>query len=305
MTSKTKLIVVLGPTASGKTALSLFLAELFDGEIVSADSRQVYRTMNIGTAKEPNECDDGSEYIVRGIPHYLINICDPDEAFTLGLYQEKAFAALDYIAKKGHLPMLVGGSSLYISAVVDNYIIPNLSPNHELRKQLQLLGTDALFAKLQEKDPQSAAVLDPYNRRYIIRALEIVESTGQSAHTQKQQKDEPRYDALKVGMHWEREVLYERINDRVDEMVDAGLFAEGEALIEKYGTLNPSMSSIGYDEVSGFLKKELTQSEAVEKIKQRTRQLAKRQMTWWRKDDGIHWVKSHEEAEQLVRAFLK
>ncbi len=238
-----KLIVVLGPTASGKTALSLGLAKKFNGEIVGADSRQVYRGMDIGTAKELNQSKVEGEYLVEEVPHYLIDYLYPDEEFNIALYQRKAFPKINEIIGRGCLPFLVGGSSLYISAIVDNYEIPD-------------------------------------------------------------KKGEPLYDVLMLGMKWDREKLYERINMRVDQMVDEGLFEEAGTLIKKYGMNISSMKSIGYQEVGEYLKGDLTREQAIEKIKKSTRNFAKRQLTWWRGDDRIHWVENFEQGERLVKDFM-
>lgn len=298
-----KLIVILGPTASGKTGLSLSLAQLFNGEIVSADSRQVYRGMDVGTAKEPNESKELGIYRVQGVRHHLIDIADPDQAFTLALYKDKAVAAIQDILARGKMPFLVGGTGLYISAVVDNLDLPRVPPDYALRKEYEAKETDALFELLKERDPKSALVIDPYNRRYIIRALEIVSRTGKSAVEQKQRAP-AQFDSLLLANDWPREELYQRINARVEEMVQGGLVPEAQALIARYGTSLTSMSSIGYLEIAEYLTGKFTLEEALDRIKQRTRNFARRQLTWWRRDKRIHWVKSQTEAEKIARTFL-
>lgn len=299
-----KLIVILGPTASGKTALSLTLASQFQGEIVSADSRQVYRGMNVGTAKEPNESSKPGMYVVQGIRHHLIDIADPDQAFTLALYKEQAIAAIHDIRARGALPFLVGGTGLYISAIVDNLELPRVPPDSALRKEFETQETEALYALLKIRDPKSAAVIDPYNRRYIIRALEIVSRTGKSAVEQKQ-RGPALFDTLQLAREWPRDELYERINARVVEMVHGGLVEETRALIARYGTRLTSMSSIGYFEIGQHLAGTMRLEEAIEKIQQRTRNFARRQLTWWRRDKRIHWVSSEKEAEKLAARFLQ
>lgn len=298
-----KLVVILGPTASGKTALSLALATQFNAEIISADSRQVYRGMDIGTAKEPNESTEAGTYIVQGVRHHLINIIDPDQEYTLALFQERANAAITEAHVRGHVPMLVGGTGLYISAVVDNFDIPRVPPNYELRKQLEALPTEQLFVQLEQQDAQTARMMDPFNRRYLIRALEIITATGKSVRGQKK-RAQPRFDPLLIGVARERKDLYARINARVDEMMEKGLVEETRRLYEQYGPRLSSMTGIGYEEIIEYICGRLTREEAVERIKQRTRAFARRQLTWWRGDARVQWVSNFEEARSLVRAFL-
>ena len=279
---KPHVLVLAGPTASGKTALSLDLAKRYNGEIISADSRQVYKKMDIGTEKiMPAE--------MAGIKHYLIDLVNPDEEFTLADYKRNAESAIEKILKTKKTPILCGGTGLYISAVIDNYTIPTVPPQTALRTELEEYaaknGPQALYERLQEKDAGAAARIEhPNNVRYVIRALEIALSGQQK----KDQRGESKYDTLKLAYNWPREVLYERINSRVETQIDRGLIDEVKALLAAgYSPSLPSMSGIGYAEIISYLHGKITLPEAVELIKKNTRNYAKRQLTWFRRDQSI------------------
>jgi tRNA dimethylallyltransferase len=277
------LLVVVGPTAVGKTSLSLHLAQRFSGEIVSADSRLFYRGMDIGTAK-PTPAER------QLVPHHLIDIANPDETMTLGAYQDLAYAVIAGIHRRGRLPILVGGTGQYIKAVVEGWGIPRVSPQPALRAALENLGGPELARWLAVLDPVAAARLDPRNVRRVIRALEVILVTGRPISTL-QQKNPPPYTRLMVGLACAREHLYRRIDRRVEQMLDEGLLAEVQALLAAgYARHLPAMSGLGYQQLAAHLAGEMTLAEAVERIKFETHRFARQQYTWFRPDDPhIHW----------------
>jgi tRNA dimethylallyltransferase len=302
MNASPKIIAIVGPTASGKTEMSLALAEKFNGEIVNADSRQVYRGMDIGTAKEKPD-DEKSDYFVRGIRHHLIDIVNPNEEFTLAHYKKFAFEAIDDILSRGKLPIVVGGTGLYVRTIVDNPDIPAVAPDLKLRVELEKKNLSELSAMLKKIDPKTAEKIDMKNPRRVIRAIEVAMS-GES-FLDLQNKFNPRYNALQIGMSVEREELNKRINARVDKQIEDGLAEEVKKLAQKYDWKLPAMSGIGYKQVGLYLRGEIFLPEAIEMIKRDTRRYAKRQMTWFQKDERIKWVKDAEEAEELVKKFVK
>ncbi|NOZ05154.1 MAG: tRNA (adenosine(37)-N6)-dimethylallyltransferase MiaA [Chloroflexi bacterium] len=281
------LITIVGPTAVGKTALAVRLAETLGAEIVSADSRQIYRKMDIGTAK-PSAAE------LRRAPHHLINIVDPDEILTLAQYQTLAYEAIDHLHSQGKVPFLVGGTGLYVRAVVEGYTVPEVPPQPALRRQLEreaaLRGTGALHARLSAVDPEAAGKIDPRNIRRVVRALEVYETTGQPI-SELQRKTPPPYHIVQIGLTLPREVLYERIDRRVDRMITAGLIEEVRKLADAgYGWELPSLSALGYAQIGAYLRGECTLDEAVSKIKRDTRRFVHRQYTWFRLNDTrIHW----------------
>jgi tRNA dimethylallyltransferase len=282
------LLVILGPTASGKTAFSIEIAKKFNGEVVSADSRQVYKFMDIGTAKVKNN-------ETEGIPHYMIDEVEPDKEFTLADYVRKAKFHIEEILKHGKLPILVGGTGLYIRAICQNYNIPHVAPNYELREQLEkeILenGEEAVFQKLVELDPESAARIHPHNHVYVIRAIEIAMAEKGKHGFQNERKGESEYNVLKLGIDWERERLYERIDARAKNQIEEGLINETKSLLNKgYTTKLPSMSSLGYPEISAYLNGEISLDDALYMIQQNTRNYAKRQLTWFRREPEVLWV---------------
>jgi tRNA dimethylallyltransferase len=280
------LVALLGPTAVGKTALSLQLALRFGGEIVSADSRQIYQTMDIGTAK-PSLSEQAQ------VPHHLINLCTPDVTLTVAEYQTLAYNTIDAIHARGAIPFLVGGTSLYIRAVVEGLQIPEVPPNPELRAELEhVLATDgreALQQRLLALDPATAAVIDVQNPRRLLRALEIVMTTGRSK-VELEGTNPPPYAILQIGLTRPREELYARIDQRVLDMVGAGLVAETESLLAMgYAPPLPAMTSLGYREISAYLRGEMTLEAAVERIQVETHRFVRHQMTWLRKMPNIEW----------------
>jgi tRNA dimethylallyltransferase len=277
------LLVLVGPTAVGKTALSLKLATQFNGEIISADSRLFYRGMDIGTAKPA-----AAEQAIA--PHHLIDICAPDETVTLGQYQKLAYDTITAVQARGHLPILVGGTGQYVMAVTEGWGIPKVPPQPELRTELEKLGGEELARWLALLDPIAAAKIDPRNVRRVVRALEVTLVNGR-AISEQQRKTPPPYDICIIGLQRQREVLYERIDARVDAMMAAGLVAEVEGLRQAgYGQQLPAMSGLGYRQIWDYLVDDMELAEAVERIKFETHRFARQQATWFRQgDERIHW----------------
>jgi tRNA dimethylallyltransferase len=281
------LVAVVGPTGVGKSELAVNLARTLDGEIVSADSRQLYRYMDIGTAKP-------SRQEMSLVPHYLIDVINPDEDFSLARYQEMARKFIKDIQKRGKLPLLVGGSGLYVWSVLEGWEIPRVPPDPELRRGLEeraaRIGKDELYHELMKVDPVAARKIDPRNVRRTIRALEVYEST-RTPFSQLQHKKAVPFDTLIIGLTADRAELYRRVDVRVDEMIRRGLVAEVEKLINMgYGLDLPAMTGIGYRQIGMFIRGELTLESAVQRIKAETHRFIRHQYSWFRlKDDRIEW----------------
>jgi tRNA dimethylallyltransferase len=280
-------IVIVGPTAVGKSELALHLARYFPGEIVSADSRQIYRHMDIGTNK-PTPDERAS------VPHHLIDVVNPDEDFSLAMYHQLANGALKAIQRKGKLPLLVGGSGLYVWSLVEGWKIPQVPPNPKLRHQLEARaeqeGSQRLYQKLKDIDPTAAERINPNNARRIIRAIEIYDATGQPS-SRLPRKEVPDFPVLLIGLTQDRNELYEIIDCRVDKMIRRGLVEEVEQLLKKgYGPSLPSMSGIGYKQMVQFIRNEMTLPQAIDSIKYETHRLVRHQYAWFRLGDRrIHW----------------
>ncbi|MDY7018657.1 MAG: tRNA (adenosine(37)-N6)-dimethylallyltransferase MiaA [Chloroflexota bacterium] len=282
------LIAIVGPTAAGKSNLAINLAQCFGGEIINADSRQVYRHMDIGTSKPTL-----SEREL--VPHHLIDVVDPNEDFNLALYYQLATETINAVHTKGKLPLLVGGSGLYVWSVIEGWDIPAVPPNKELRRDLEIKaqgeGRDTLYRELQTIDPLAASKIHPGNIRRIIRALEIYYAVGQYP-SKLWRKEAPDFSVLVVGLTMERSELYGKIDQRVDKMIEKGLIEEVKSLMERgYNISVPSMSGIGYKQIGQFLEGEIASSTAIEKIKYETHRLARHQYAWFRLGDArIHWL---------------
>ncbi|MFH1946561.1 MAG: tRNA (adenosine(37)-N6)-dimethylallyltransferase MiaA [Candidatus Magasanikbacteria bacterium] len=303
-----KLIVLLGPTASGKTTWGLKLAKNFNGEIISADSRQVYRKMDIGTAKAVGEWRRNGlrkTYYIEDVPHHLIDFLDTGKQFTVAEFRDKAVKYTKLALKGGKTPLIVGGTGLYIHSVVDNLKIPRIAPNRKLRKSLEEKSTEDLMKLLKNLDPKTAQTVDSNNTRRVIRALEVCILSG-IPFSEQQIKGDQIFDVLQIGIEVPREVLYTRIGKRVDEMMKLGLLKEVENLLkQKYGWNLPSMSGIGYRQFREFFENKRELDEAIELLKRDTRRYAKRQTSWFKRDNRIVWCKEYREAEKLVNEFLK
>lgn len=293
------LIVLLGPTAVGKTALSLALAERFHGEIVSADSRQVYRGLDEGTAKAtPAER--------ARVPHHLIDVRDPAQTLTVAEYQQLAYTAIDAIHARGRVPFLVGGTALYLRAVVLGLRIPEVPPDPALRaaleEELAHSGVEPLFARLQALDPATAAAIDRRNPRRVLRALEIVLITGRPK-VEQEGSVPPPYRILQIGLTRPRAALHRRIDRRVEEMVEQGLVEETRRLLEAgHDPRLPALSSLGYREMGAFLRGEMTLAQAVERIQIETHRFVRHQETWFRKMEGVQWFDLEQSGEEEIAA---
>ncbi len=274
------LLAIVGPTAVGKTALSIALAQMLDGEIVSANSRQVYRGMDIGTAK-PTPTERAAA------PHHLIDVADPDEEFSLARYQDSAMAAIGEIASRGHLPLLVGGTGQYLAAVLQGWHIPRVAPQPELRAALQCEaeahGAKALHARLAQADPAAADAIDPANVRRVIRALEVYELTGRPISAQ-QAMQAPPYRARTLWLALPAAELYQRIDARVDRMIAAGLLDEVRRLRQQgYGWELPALSGLGYREFRPYFEDGAALEQAIQRLKYDTHAFARRQPNWFRR----------------------
>jgi tRNA dimethylallyltransferase len=301
MSSKPKLLVVLGPTASGKSALGIALALRFNGEIVSADSRQVYRGLDIGTAKvTPEER--------KQIAHHLLDVAYPREVYTVAQFQQAANTAIEDILARGRHPLLVGGSPHYIQAIIDNLDIPQVPPQPNLRATLAQRPLADLVAQLAELDPQTAATIDRSNPRRVIRALEVCIVTGQ-AFSQQRRLGASRYETLLLGIHWPREVLYKRIDERVDERIQQGMIQEVRDLLAQ-GIDHTRLDALGleYRFISRWLRGEFaSEAEMVQRLKYAIHDFTRRQLTWYRREQRIVWIEGGEnmikEAEKMVLEF--
>lgn len=296
---KRKVIVIVGPTASGKTGVSIDLAKKINGEIISADSMQIYKKMNIGTAKvTPEEAD--------GIKHYLVDVLNPDEEFSVAKYKELAEQAIEEILKKGKVPIIVGGTGLYVSVLTNGIELSEEKEDNSIRilleERVKKEGIDGLYSELQEIDPESALKIDKNNTRRVIRALEIYKLTGKTkTQADKDSIKEPKYDYSIYGILTDREELYNRINMRVDIMIEQGLIEEVKELREKYNFSKTALQGIGYKEVIEYLDGRVSKKEMIEKIKLESRRYAKRQMTWFKRDKNIKWYSRDEIVEGIMR----
>jgi len=292
------LVAIVGPTATGKSRLALRLAQYFDGEIVSADSRQVYRHMDIGTAK-PGQQE------LSLVPHHLIDIVNPDRDFSLAQYQRLAYSTINDIQQRSKLALLVGGSGLYVWAVLEGWGIPQVPPDPEFRHSLQekvaIGGTDELYQELMRVDPVAARSIDRRNVRRLIRALEVYRYAD-TPFSQLQQKKAPPFNALIIGLTGDRAELYRRIDLRVDRMIEQGLVEEVRKLANMgYGFHLPAMSGIGYKQIGMFLRGELTLAAAIQQIKFETHRFVRHQYGWFRLGDNrIHWFDIESEVEPEI-----
>ncbi len=297
---KTRIVAIVGPTASGKTALSIELAKQNNGEIVSADSMQIYKGMDIGTAKPTIEER-------QGIVHHMMDVVDLSEEFSVARFCEMAHAVIADIKGRGKLPILVGGTGLYVDSLLNDLTFTASEGSPELREKLHQLakeeGNDAVYKILQEMDKEAATRLHPNNLRRVIRAIELMKTTGISIieHEKISKKSDSRYDALIFGMMLEREELYNRINLRVDRMLEMGLMQEVEELKAQLKESKTSVQGLGYKELIWSLDGKITTDEAVEILKRDTRRYAKRQMTWFRRNPNIFWLDATKPVEDLIQ----
>jgi tRNA dimethylallyltransferase len=302
-----RLVAIVGPTGIGKTRLVIHLARLFNGEIVSADSRQVYRYMDIGTAK-PTPLE------LAEIPHHLIDIVDPDEDFSLAWYQELAYLAIEDILRRNRLPFLAGGSGLYVKAVLEGWQIPRVSPDRELRynitKRANEKSINELYEELVRVDPDAAAKIDRRNVRRVIRALEVY-AKAREPFSKLGNKQPPSFDSLIIGLTADRSYLYHMVDRRVDKMMEQGFVQEVKKLMGMgYDLALPAMSGIGYRQAGQIIRGELNSEAAVQKIKTETHRFIRHQYAWFRTDDEkIHWFdvehQGYSEVEKTLAEYLK
>lgn len=325
-----KIIAIVGTTASGKSDLGLALAKEFNGEMISVDSRQIYKEMNIGTNKDEGQIIRVSDrqikanpqlearlediespvslqqvlqdpYIVDEVPNYMISVVNPDQTLTLAHFQTLAFGIIDDILSRGKVPILVGGTSLYTSAILENWEIPDVEPDHNLRNELDQLSDVELIKYLDAVDKQATEKIDLGNRRRIIRAIEIA---VQGKMNKSKSKLDPKYAPLYLAPIIDREDLYSKINLRVDKMMEAGLEDEVKMIADKYGYDIVAMTGHAYQQIGKYLQGNWSREQAIEESKKVTRHYAKRQLTWWRKYGDVQWIDSIDQAKEKVKDFL-
>ncbi|PRT33945.1 tRNA (adenosine(37)-N6)-dimethylallyltransferase MiaA [Bacillus wiedmannii] len=296
-----KVAIIIGPTAVGKTKLSIDLAKALNGEIISGDSMQIYRTMDIGTAKVTKEEMDG-------IPHYMVDIKNPEDSFSVAEFQERVRKHIREITERGKLPIIVGGTGLYIQSVLFDYQFTDDAGDNIYREQMEKLalerGVEYVHKKLQEVDPESAERIHANNVRRVIRALEIFHTTGEKMSDQlEKQENELLYDVFLIGLTMDREVLYDRINLRVDIMMDQGLLEEVEGLYNRGIRDCQSIQAIGYKEIYDYFEDRVSLEEAVSQLKTNSRRYAKRQLTWFRNKMDVTWfdVTGGEKTSEILR----
>ena len=290
-------VVIVGPTCSGKSGLAIEIAKAFNSEIISADSRQFYKLIDIGTAKPSN-------FELEEIPHSFISSLELDENFDVSSYEKQALIKIDNLIKRKQIPVITGGSGLYIKALVDGIV--DLAADENIRKELfakkQKFGNEFLYIELFTVDPAAAKTMLPQNWKRVMRALEVFYITGKSItefHAL-QIRNRNEYQFLQFGLNWKRELLYKRIELRVDEMINLGLVEEVKSILAKgYSETLNSLNSVGYKEIIAYLKEEITLETAISLIKRNTRRYAKRQLTWFRKDERIHWFDIENELDLI------
>jgi len=296
--NKAKVIVICGPTASGKTALSIEVAKKINGEIISCDSMQIYKDMNIGTAK-PTKEEMGE------IKHYLIDYVLPTERYSVAEYKKDAKKAIKEVIEKGKTPIIVGGTGLYVDSLIYEIEYPEIKFDEEYRKKLEKEveeeGLEKLYEKAKKIDPIAIQKISKTDKKRILRVLEIYHATGKTKTEQEiiSRQKEPEYDYKVYGLLWDRQKLYDRINLRVDIMIEQGLIEEVKTILKKYSKFPTAMQGLGYKEVVQYLNKEITKEEMIEKIKQETRRYAKRQMTWFRKNKQTIWLNAEDKQNNI------
>ena len=301
---KEKVIVICGPTASGKTALSIELAKKINGEIISCDSMQIYKEMNIGTAKPTKE-------EMQGIKHYMIDIISPDERYSVADYKKEAKKAIKEIISKGKVPIVVGGTGLYVDSLIYEIDYPknkfDEKYREELEQEVEEQGLNALYERAKEIDEEAIKKISPNDKKRILRILEIYHATGKNKTEQEKEsrKNEPEFDYKVFALNMDREKLYDKINKRVDIMIDNGLIEEVENIYRKYNRFPTAMQGLGYKEVVDYIEKRLTKEEMIEKIKQETRRYAKRQLTWFRKNKETIWLNAEDTIQNNIEIILE
>ena len=301
---KQKVIVICGPTASGKTKLSIEIAKRLNGEIVSADSMQIYKEMDIGTAKPSKE-------EMQGIEHHLLDFVSPSQRYSVADFKKDATKKIDEIIAKGKTPIVVGGTGLYVNSLIYGIEYPEIEIDMEYRNKLeeiaQTQGLEILYNQAKKIDPEAIKNISVNDKKRICRILEIYHSTGKTKTEQEieSRKNGPKYDYLVFGINMDREKLYDRINRRVDIMLEAGLIEEVKQVVEKYKEFPTAMQGLGYKEVVQYLIGENSKEEMIEKIKMETRRYAKRQLTWFRRTENIVWLDGLSNMENNISIILE
>lgn len=300
---KEKVIIIGGPTASGKTSLSIELAKRINGEIISADSMQIYKDMNIGTAK-PKEIE------MQGIKHYLLDIITPEERFSVADYKTKAKEAIKEIIKKGKVPIIVGGTGLYIESLIYEIEFLQIETDLKYREELEQIvkekGLNYLYEKALKIDPESMKKISRSDQKRILRVLEIYHQTGKTkSKIDQESRKEPEYDYKLFAINMQRDILYDRINKRVDIMLQDGLVNEVKEIYEKYKEFPTAMQGLGYKEVIEYLEGNINYEQMVEKIKMESRRYAKRQITWFKKYEDIIWIDGLEDTQKNIETIIK
>lgn len=292
---KSKIVVVLGPTASGKSDLGIFLARKFDGEIISADSRQVYRGMNIGTGKVTKKEQ-------RLAKHHLLDVANPKRVFTVSDFKKLGEKTVKNILKKNKVPLIVGGTGFYIDALVKDSSLPEVPPNKKLRSKLEKMSAENLYAKLKKSDPKRARAIDRHNKRRLVRALEIIKATGKPVPTL---KEFSKYNVLYLGINPPKKDLENKIKLRLQRRLQQGMLREVRNLL-KSGVSKKRLYDFGleYRWVGNYLKNKITRQEMETGLLRDIIKYSKRQMTWFKRNKEIHWVKNQKEAEKLVKRFI-
>ena len=290
---KPKVVVICGPTASGKTALSIKLAQRINGEIISSDSMQIYKDMDIGTAKPTKE-------EMQGIKHYLIDFVEPNQRYSVAEFKKDAESAIEEILAEGKVPIVVGGTGLYVDSLIYGIEYQDIKLDEKYRKELENRvkekGLDVLYNEAKELDPQAIEKISPNDQKRILRILEIYKATGKNKTEQEieSRKNGVKYDYKVFAIDMDREKLYDRINKRVDIMIENGLIEEVQGLLKKYDQFPTAMQGLGYKEVVEYLQGKISKEEMIEKIKRETRRYAKRQMTWFRKNKQTIWIEPQD-----------
>lgn len=299
-----KVIVICGPTASGKTGLSIKLAQKMQGEVISCDSMQIYKDMNIGTAKPTKE-------EMQDIKHHLIDFVEPSKRYSVADFRKDALDAIDVVLKQNKVPIIVGGTGLYVNCLTQNIQYPTLETDLEYRKLLEQRaekeGLEVLYEEAKKIDEEAIKNISVNDQKRIMRILEIYHQTGKTKTELEieSRREPPMYQYIVFAINMDREKLYERINKRVDIMLEQGLIEEVKALLEKYEEFPTSMQGLGYKEVASYLNGELTKEEMIEKLKMETRRYAKRQLTWFRKDPNIIWLDGLKSPEENIKIILE
>jgi len=290
---KPKIIVICGPTASGKTALSIELAKKINGEIISSDSMQIYKNMDIGTAKPSKE-------EMQGIPHHLLDFVEPNQRYSVAEFKKDAETAIEEILAKGKTPIIVGGTGLYVDSLIYGIEYQDIELDEKYRQELEYRvekeGLAPIYEEAKKIDSQAMEKISPNDKKRILRVLEIYKATGKNKTEQEAEsrKKGVKYDYIVFAINWEREQLYERINKRVDIMIEQGLIEEVKQLLEKYDEFPTAMQGLGYKEVVEYLQGTTSKEEMIEKIKMETRRYAKRQITWFKKNKQTIWIGPHD-----------